>query len=103
MQLKRRLPVFFLLIVLTALLISACSGEKEKPKLSDLGDDELIQYITDAGVTIPEIVRIGTIRGMLGELEEDPEHRAPVLGYTPITDLYEDIRALVIEYNNRNG
>ena len=32
------------------------------------------------------------------ELEDNPEHPAPIVGDTLIADLYEDIRNLVVEY-----
>ena len=39
-----------------------------------------------------------TIRSIIIELEDNPEHPAPIVGDTLIADLYEDIRNLVVEY-----
>lgn len=88
----------FLVIVLTALLLSACSNNNKENKLSELEDIKLNQYMTDSGITIPESVDMDTIRSIIIELEDNPEHPAPIVGDTLIADLYEDIRNLVVEY-----
>lgn len=98
MTYRRSVLALFLSIVLTVLLLSACSNNNTKCKLSELKDDKLIQYITDSEIAIPESVDIDTIRGMIIELEKNPDHPAPVAGYTLVADLYEDIRNLVVEY-----
>ena len=87
-----------LTIVLTALLLSACSNNNKENKLSELEDIKLNQYMTDSGITIPESVDMDTIRSIIIELEDNPEHPAPIVGDTLIADLYEDIRNLVVEY-----
>ena len=98
MHYGRSVLALFLSIVLTVLLLSACSNNNTECKLSELKDDDLNKYITDSEIAIPESVDIDTIRGMIIELENDPDHPAPVVGYTLVADLYEDIRDLVVEY-----
>lgn len=98
MHYGRSVLALFLSIVLTVLLLSACSNNNPECKLSELKDDELNKYITDSEIAIPESVDIDTIRGMIIELENNPDHPAPVVGYTLVADLYEDIRNLVAEY-----
>lgn len=98
MHYGRSVLALFLSIVLTVLLLSACSNNNPEYKLSELKDDELNKYITDSEIAIPESVDIDTIRGMIIELENNPDHPAPVVGYTLVADLYEDIRNLVAEY-----
>lgn len=98
MYYRRRVLVLILSIVLTVLLLSACSNNNTECKLSELKDDKLIQYITDSKIAIPEGMDIDTIRGMIIELENNLDHPAPVVGYTLVADLYEDIRNLVVEY-----
>lgn len=98
MHCRRSLLASILSIVLTVLLLSACSNNNTECKLSELEDDKLMQYITDSGIAIPESVDMDTIRGMVIELEENPDHPAPIVGYTLVADLYEDIRNLVVEY-----
>ena len=88
----------FLSIVLMVFLLSACSNNNTECKLSELKDDKLIQYITDSKIAIPEDIDIDTIRGMIIELENNLDHPAPVMGYTLVADLYEDLRNLVVEY-----
>ena len=98
MRYRRSLLASFLVIVLTALLLSACSNNNKENKLSELEDIKLNQYMTDSGITIPESVDMDTIRSIIIELEDNPEHPAPIVGDTLIADLYEDIRNLVVEY-----
>lgn len=98
MRYGRSLLASFLVIVLTALLLSACSNNNKENKLSELEDIKLNQYMTDSRITIPESVDMDTIRSIIIELEDNPEHPAPIVGDTLIADLYEDIRNLVVEY-----
>ena len=98
MHYRRSWLTSFLAIVLTALLLSACSNNNTENKLSELEDTKLIQYLTDSGITIPESVNTDTIRGIIIELEDNREHSAPIVGDILIADLYEDIRNLVVEY-----
>lgn len=103
MHCRRCILVLILSIVLTVLLLSACSNNNTECKLSELEDDKLIQYITDSKIALPEDMDIDTIRGMIIELENNPDHPAPVVGYTLVADLYEDIRNLVVEYEPSEG
>ena len=100
---RKLLSYFCVFTMLAALLLSACTKTVEKSKLSDLSDEELINYIANCGVEIPPGVTIVTIRAMLEELEVDPDHPEPVLGHTPLVELYRDIRFMVIKYNNRSS
>lgn len=69
MRYRRSLLASFLVIVLTALLLSACSNNNKENKLSELEDIKLNQYMTDSGITIPESVDMDTIRSIIIELE----------------------------------
>lgn len=86
------------IVGLIALFLCACSSEGSESKLSEMGDNELIQYIVDSGVSIPENIEVKSIREMIIELEENPDHPSPALGWTVITDLYEDLRNVVKTY-----
>ncbi len=100
---KNRLVALLLAVLLSGLLLSACSQGKTEPKLSELEDGELLQTMTSFGVTLPEGVGMDTVRSMVAELEEDPDHEEIVaVDWTPIADLYEDIREMVVEYQS-NG
>ena len=76
MHYKRSVLALFLSIVLMVFLLSACSNNNTECKDID----------------------IDTIRGMIIELENNLDHPAPVMGYTLVADLYEDLRNLVVEY-----
>lgn len=100
MRRKRNVLSAILLVVLIALLLSACSGKDDKIKLSELEDSELIQRLIDFGVVIPKGVTIDGIREWIAELEADPAHPAPFVSWTAITDLYEGLRTFVIARDN---
>ncbi len=95
---KRKIWISALLIILSVLMIFSCSCGSEKQKLSEMEDDELIQYISDSGVEIPEWADIVTIRSMIVDLENDPSSPTSAVGYTPYADLFEDLRGVVVEY-----
>lgn len=99
---KKRFLTSILFVILIVLSLSACSRKNTECKLSEMEDSELIQHMADSGVVIPESVDMDTIREIIVELENDPDHPTPVLGYTVITDLYEDIRNFVAE-NDTHG
>lgn len=86
------------IVGLVVLLLCACSSERSEDKLSEMEDNQLIQYLVASGVSIPENIEVKLIRDMIIELEEDPEHPSPALGWTVITDLYEDLRNAVKTY-----
>lgn len=95
---RKFLSILIGTIVLTLGLLSGCFGETTERKLSEMEDDQLIQYMTDWEISIPENVGIDSIREMIVELEDDPDHPAAVLGWTVMMDLYEDIRHAVKRY-----
>ena len=98
MHRKRTLFTAISLVILVALLLSACFG-KEKVKLSEMEDAELIQALTEFGVAIPKDMKnIDGIRRTIAELEEDALHRPPVVSNPVIINFYEDLRSFVIFY-----
>ena len=80
-------------------------GEAEEEtvkKISELDDDELIQFLYDSGVSVPQSLKIVTIRGIISELEEDLNHMEPVVNHTIIIDFYREIRDFLMSYNVKN-
>ena len=98
---KHRLFASLLLIVLAALLLSACHGgatePKDKPLLSSLSEEECRQVLADYGVTIPEKFSDTTIKSMFAQFEEDPDMPI-VLGWTDLANFSEEVRAVVKAY-----
>ena len=92
----KRIVAFLVSVILLLLLLCACSNKASH--LSDVDDGALRRYMADCGITVPETVEMNTVRGMLAQLEEDTNHPAPVLGWTVMADLYEDLRGAVIAY-----
>lgn len=86
------------MVALVFLSLSACSAIPSENKLSEMEDNELIRYIVDSGVPVPENMEVETIREMVIELEEDADHSPPVVGWTVLADLYEDLRNVVKIY-----
>ena len=92
-----RIFVSVFLILLSLFMLSACSGSPTtKRKLSERGDDELTQYLTDSGVVIPDDIGMRGVRWIVNELENDPNHPPLVVGYTQFADLFEDIRDVMV-------
>lgn len=102
MHRKRNLLATISLVVLVALLLSACSGKKDKVKLSEMEDSELLQALTDFGVEIPENVGWVNVRWMIAKFEEDPGFMH-VVSHPVLIDLYEDLRSFVIYYQSINN
>ena len=86
------------LILLCGIFIFVYFGKQEKPKLSELQEDQCIQYLTDNGVSIPEGLEASSVREMIAELENDPDKSAPAVSWTILADFYEDLRRAVKQY-----
>ncbi len=99
MRCKKSLFVLIILIVMTAILLTACSDKTEDRKLSEFEDQELLEYIADAGVSLPEELNMDAskLREMIVIFEENPDNPL-VVSYTVLADFSEEIRGLVIEY-----
>lgn len=99
-MIKHKKWIVIALFVLLAVVICVCLWKGNQPKLSDMKDKELIRYIQNCGVTLPEQADdISVLRGMLRELEEDPNHEVPSFsGLSYWEDVYEDLRKVVKTY-----
>lgn len=95
MRKRKYLYILVVIAILANLVFAACSVNE---KLSEMDDDKLMQYLEDADVAIPQGVEAETIRTIITEFEEDPDHDTPVLGWTDLSDLYDDLRTVVKEY-----
>ena len=80
------------------ILFSACSNSDGKEKLSELSEEQLIEFLTERDVFLPNGVEVSSIQEMLSDLEEDPDCQAPVVSWSVITDFYEELRAVVKDY-----
>ena len=89
-------------MLLSILLFSACAGEKAKPKLSEMEDEKLIQYLTDAGVSIPEQTDVDDLREAVKRIEEDP-NTIGAYGWDVLSDLHESVRNAVNQYYNEKS
>ncbi len=73
-----------------------------RPLLSHMGDDELIQYVTAAGIEIPTGYVAANIRALALILEEDINYEPPITSgiviLTPPADFVEAMRTLVRDY-----
>ncbi len=106
---KRKWLRNILAVLMCAALLCACTpqtpsnsteGVQAVQKLSELKEGELLAALRRWNVSVPANVELVTVRLMLKELEEDPDHTAPVVSYTVIADLYEALRTMVKEYYN---
>ncbi len=94
---KKRVVAAVLLVALVIGLAAFWFYQRANRKLSDLNDQELLQYLTDAGVVIPDEATMELIRGSIILLEDDPDYANPV-STAPILRLFEDLRRVVEEY-----
>lgn len=80
------------------ILFSACSNDAETEKLSELSEEQLIEFLTERDVSLPNGVEVSSIQEMVSDLEEDPDSQAPVVSWSVITEFYEELRAVVKDY-----
>ena len=97
---KKLLIILLAVVLLGTLLVSVFAGFFPKQKLSEMSDKRLTAFLKKSGVDIPEEFDgdLIFIRRSLTELENDPEHRKPVVGSVLLWDLYEDLREIVKSY-----
>lgn len=94
-RMRRLFPV---VLLCSLILFSACSNDAGKEKLSELSENELVEFLTEKEISLPNGVEVSSIQEMLSDLEEDPDRHAPVVSWSVITDFYEDLRAVVKDY-----
>ncbi len=75
--------------------LSSCSNNNETMKLSELGDEALIQYLDDEGISIPNGIVILSVREMLADLEADPNRHPIVVSWAEVSDFFEELRVIV--------
>ncbi len=95
---KKRVVAAVLLVALVIGLAAFWFYQRANRKLSDLDDQELLQYLTDAGVTIPEGYGIKAVREVVITFENDPDYPTPLLGWMEVGFLYDDLRQVVRAY-----
>ena len=97
---KKLLIILLAVVLLGTLLVSVFAGFFPKQKLSEMSDKRLMAFIKNSGISIPEPLEgnVELIRWIITELENDPEHHTPVLGWTIVSDLYDEIRVIVKSY-----
>lgn len=98
MKLKR----LVLLTVAVCLILCASCGpmESREPVLSEMDDGELAEFLEEYGVAIPEELQsmpdmdtYGLVRGMLEDIEENPDAPPPVVSFARLDGLFENLRA----------
>lgn len=94
---RKILTLLFLAVLLCAfLLFASCSvKDREAGNLSELDDEELLQFLDEAGVSIPNGISASSIREVLAELEADPDRPPIIVDWTVLSDFYEDLREIV--------
>lgn len=98
MRRKRTLFTAISLVVLVALLLSACSGNKPI-KLSELEDEALMQILDEEGIIIPAGTDNTWVRLWLARLEADPDFPETVSN-PKLIDFIDALRVIVIKYGN---
>ncbi len=95
---KRNLLILILIFAIALLAFTSCS---EKPKLSELEDEEFIKYATDSGVNFPETFDMENdmvwIREWITRVEGDHNYPAPPYSKDRAT-LAEELREMFFKY-----
>lgn len=97
MRRSKYLSKLLVALLVAACVLSACSGQGEKIKLSEMDDNALIAYLEGEEVTAPEDIGIETIRAMIIRLEENPDSVVAV-SLKGMFELNEDLRKVVKDY-----
>ena len=103
---KKRILAFILVLISVVGVFSACSGNNEKQetkKLSEMSDEELLQYLEDKDIFVPTGLTAEDIQEFVAMLEADPDHPPLEYGFFPTNELFEELRAIVKGYQNASS
>ncbi len=100
MRYKRGLFITILLVLVVVALFFAFCCKKMPAKLSEMKDDDLIQYLADAGITYPDpsSVDLNTMREVFAAYENAPDYRLDV--NLVLDEEVELVRNLLIGYES---
>lgn len=98
---KRVLSLIIVAVMVLALCFSA-SAQGGQQILSEMPDEELLAFLEESGVVIPEVYEsdedcIAFVRYVIGKVEEDYSARFHY-GATYLASFAESIKAAVVEY-----
>lgn len=80
--------------------LASCSSNNETIKLSELEDEALIQYLDDEGISIPNGIKISSVRELLVKLEADPDRGPLYASWEAVNYFFEDLRAVVKKHSD---
>lgn len=100
-----------LIIIVTAFIVALmcmnlCAYAEENKKLSDMTEEECVEFLESQGTEIPkeyvDYIKLGsTIKEMIAYIEEHPEAEH-IYNYTAKDELYTNVRKTVLKYYNKN-
>lgn len=86
-----------MLLFLVAYFADSDTYLRGRVRLSSFDNEQCKQFLLDQGVTAPEEFSNMDFRGLIADLEDDPD-MAVILGWTALADFTEEIRAAVKSY-----
>ncbi len=109
------LTVLVCVLICSATLLSACFNvqgentettaptEAQKSKLSELSEAELLNFLSENGVTVPDELQdrdgLGAfVKKFITDIEADPDSPAPVVNWSVPAQFCDDIRTAVNTY-----
>ncbi len=97
---KPHVCIFIVPVILLCGIFSLVSCSKnEQMKLSELGDEALLQYLDNEDISIPNGIQVSSIRKMISELEADPDRHPIIVSWAAVIVFYEELRVLVKKHS----
>ncbi len=111
MRRQRGLLILLMAFIVTLICMNLCAYAEENKKLSEMTEDECINFLKSQGTEIPkeyiDYIQLGyTVKEMIIYIEEHPEAEH-IYNYTAKDELFTNVRETVLKYydikNENNG
>ncbi len=104
MRRQRGLMILLMAFIVTLICINLCAYAEENKKLSELTENECINFLRSQGTEIPkeyiDYIQLGyTVKEMIIYIEEHPEAEH-IYNYTAKDELFTNVRETVLKYYN---
>ncbi len=104
MRRQRGLLILLMAFIVTLICMNLCAYAEENKKLSEMTEDECINFLKSQGTEIPkeyiDYIQLGyTVKEMIIYIEEHPEAEH-IYNYTAKDELFTNVREMVLKYYN---
>ena len=102
MRRQRGLLILLMAFIVTLICMNLCAYAEENKKLSEMTEDECINFLKSQGTEIPkeyiDYIQLGyTVKEMIIYIEEHPEAEH-IYNYTAKDELFTNVRETVLKY-----